>query len=87
MHIHVMHMYTYMHIYTSVLHPPSKKPCSEAGVSQRLCAAWTSAKERLLARLVQLNGLTVLLFVDAPDVVCMMRKVWGRFDLNGSVSS
>ena len=50
-----------------------------------LCAAWTSDKERLLARLVQLNGLAVVLFVDAPDVVCMMCKVWGGFDLNESV--
>ena len=52
-----------------------------------LCAAWTSAKERLLARMVQIDGLAVLLFVDALDVVCMMRKVWGSFDLHRSVSS
>ena len=32
-HIHVTHMYTYMHIYTCALRPTSKRPCSEVGVS------------------------------------------------------
>ena len=38
MHIHMMHifMYTYMHIYISVLQPTSKRPCSEVGVSQQM---------------------------------------------------